>query len=130
MDNQLITKRKSNLVMPTHYIELDEEEMAYVSGGISLSSEGLYLSYDDIIGFTAVAAMNVYGLAMVMSVATSWICSTGVGIAIWGIFSVSSLTIAAYALSAASQRKGLMISINYVKIWFFSIPCGFNLEVK
>lgn len=28
-----IKEKRSNLIMPTHYLELDEEEMAYVDGG-------------------------------------------------------------------------------------------------
>jgi hypothetical protein len=39
MTNEMVLQRTSNLVMPTHYIELDCEEMSYVYGGeiISLS---------------------------------------------------------------------------------------------
>ncbi len=33
MTNEMVLERKSNLVMPTHYVELDEEEMSYVKGG-------------------------------------------------------------------------------------------------
>lgn len=33
MTNELVLERRSNLVMPTHYVELDEEEMCYVTGG-------------------------------------------------------------------------------------------------
>lgn len=42
-----VIERKSNLVMPVHYAELDSEEMSYVEGGISLSSNGLYFSNTD-----------------------------------------------------------------------------------
>lgn len=38
MTNTLALERRSNLVMPTHYVELDDEEMAYVDGGISTSA--------------------------------------------------------------------------------------------
>ncbi len=34
MTNEMVLDRKSNLVMPTHYVELDREEMSYVDGGI------------------------------------------------------------------------------------------------
>ncbi len=33
MTNEMVLERKSNLVMPSHYVELDREEMAYVDGG-------------------------------------------------------------------------------------------------
>lgn len=33
MTNEMVLQRTSNLVMPTHYMELDKEEMSYVEGG-------------------------------------------------------------------------------------------------
>ena len=33
MTNEMVLKKKSNLVMPSHYVELDREEMMYVEGG-------------------------------------------------------------------------------------------------
>lgn len=33
MTNEMVLERKSNLVMPSHYVELDREEMSYVEGG-------------------------------------------------------------------------------------------------
>ena len=38
MTNELVLERTSNLVMPTHYVELDMDEMSYVIGGISTSA--------------------------------------------------------------------------------------------
>ena len=130
MTNVAVLNKTSNLVMPSHYVELDREEMSYVEGGLSLSSEGLYLSYDDIMVFSVVAGTNMYALATIMSAATAWICSTGIGAVLWGLFSVSSCYIAIQALSAFSQGKGLMISVEFAKIWFLSIPCGLNFQVK
>jgi len=33
MTNNLVVSKRSNLVMPTHYVELTDEEMSYVDGG-------------------------------------------------------------------------------------------------
>lgn len=33
MTNEMVLERTSNLVMPSHYVELDMEEMSYVDGG-------------------------------------------------------------------------------------------------
>lgn len=33
MTKEMVLERKSNLVMPSHYVELDSEEMSYVEGG-------------------------------------------------------------------------------------------------
>ena len=33
MTNEMVLERKSNLVMPSHYVELDRDEMTYVEGG-------------------------------------------------------------------------------------------------
>ena len=40
MTNEMVLERTSNLVMPSYYVELDSEEMSYVTGGevISLST--------------------------------------------------------------------------------------------
>lgn len=34
MTNEMVLERTSNLVMPSHYVELDKEEMSYVNGGL------------------------------------------------------------------------------------------------
>ena len=34
MTSEMVLERKSNLVMPKHYVELDQEEMSYVDGGL------------------------------------------------------------------------------------------------
>ena len=31
--NEMTIERKSNLVMPSHYVELDRDEMSYIDGG-------------------------------------------------------------------------------------------------
>ena len=33
MTNEMVLERTSNLVMPSHYVELDRDEMSYVDGG-------------------------------------------------------------------------------------------------
>ena len=35
---EAILEKRSNLVMPTHYVELDSEEMSYVDGGLATSA--------------------------------------------------------------------------------------------
>ena len=125
-----VRERKSNLVMPVHYAELDSEEMSYVEGGISLSSNGLYFSNTDIVAITQVVGYNVYAVAAGLSALSSWICSTGIGTILWGLFSLSSVYVAIKAISAVSQGKGLMLSIEWAKIWFIKVPCGLNLDVR
>lgn len=34
MTNEIVLERASNLVLPSHYVELDKEEMSYVDGGL------------------------------------------------------------------------------------------------
>lgn len=125
-----VIERKSNLVMPVHYAELDSEEMSYVEGGISLSSNGLYFSNTDIVAITQVVGYNVYAVAAGLSALSSWICSTGIGTILWGLFSLSSVYVAIKAISAVLQGKGLMLSIEWAKIWFIKVPCGLNLDVR
>lgn len=36
MTNEMVLERTSNLVMPSHYVEIDREEMSYVDGGWAL----------------------------------------------------------------------------------------------
>ena len=127
---EAILEKRSNLVMPTHYVELDSEEMSYVEGGLSLTSQGLYFSNSDIFAITQVVGYNAYAVAFGLSALSSWICSTGIGAILWGLFSLSSAYVAIKAISAVTQGKGLMLSIEWAKIWFIKVPCGLNLEVK
>lgn len=125
-----VVERTSYIVMPSNCKELDCEEMCYVEGGLSLSNAGLYLSYDDIICVTAFVGLNAYALATCLAAATSWICASPIGAIIWGLFAVSGVYLAIQAISAVSQNKGLMISIEWAKVWFLKIPCGLNFNVQ
>lgn len=57
MMSEMVLERTSNLVMPSHYVELDRDEMSYVDGGglsvtvASLIIDGLILAIG--IGFAA-----------------------------------------------------------------------------
>lgn len=69
MTNAMVLERTSSLVMPTHYVELDSEEMSYVTGGevISLSQlysdQALLLANGIVWSANAVAASAAAGLA-------------------------------------------------------------------
>lgn len=73
---------------------------------------------------------KIYAVAAGLSALSSWICSTGIGTILWGLFSLSSVYVAIKAISAVSQGKGLMLSIEWAKIWFIKVPCGLNLDVR
>ncbi|MDR1905440.1 MAG: hypothetical protein LBQ27_00790 [Clostridiales bacterium] len=129
MTDVLVMKR-SNLVLPNGFVEIDREEMSYVEGGISLSSNGLYFSQNDILAVTFAFGTNPYLVAAGLSALSSWICSSGIGVIIWGLFSVSSTYIAIKALAALSQDKGLMISVEWEKIWCIPVPCGLSFTIQ
>ena len=122
--------RKSNLVLPQGFVEMDRDEMMYVDGGISISSAGLYLTNDDLFCITVAVGCNAYAVAAGISAFTSWICATGVGSVIWALFSVSSIYVAIKALGALSEGKGLMIGLEYTKIFGIKIPSALDIYAK
>ncbi len=51
MTNEMVLERTSNLVMPSHYVELDSDEMSYVDGGYELIKKHI-LWWDITIGIS------------------------------------------------------------------------------
>ena len=89
---EAILEKRSNLVMPTHYVELDSEEMSYIEGG-------LYLSY---------GLMNSFVLA----------CGKA-GANVWGsIGSMLAPTIAALG----GIKSALFTALSSIAAWFNGIP--------
>jgi hypothetical protein len=117
-------------VLPEGVIELTREEMSYVEGGIALRGDGLYFDYYDIMGIVVAVGTNAYSVAAGLTAMSSWLCASGVGSIIWSLFAISSVRIALMAISAISQGKGLLLSLQWTKIWFVNVPCGLNLQVK
>ena len=80
--NEMTIERKSNLVLPSQCVELDREEMAYITGGEVIS---LALLYNDQKAFheagilAAVTASLYYSSAamMLMIPFTGWAASVG-----------------------------------------------------
>lgn len=92
MTNELTLERKSNLVMPVHYTELDSEEMSYVEGG-------LYLSY---------SLMNSFVVA-----------SGKAGANVWG--SVGAM-LAPTVAALGGLKSALFSALSAIAAWFNSIP--------
>lgn len=55
MMSEMVLERTSNLVMPTHYVELDMDEMSYVDGG------GLFGKIFGTIGLVLVGIGTIVG---------------------------------------------------------------------
>ena len=65
MTNEMVLEKKSSLVMPTHYVELDRDEMSYVDGG-KASCYGTFSSTDNT------------GANWLASEATGWFAAGGI----------------------------------------------------
>ena len=97
MTKEMVLERKSNLVMPSHYVELDREEMSYVEGGFYLDNT----TVNQIMYYSCiVAGIATTVLKMGWSVVKPYIASALAGITS-AIFAGSASTIIGVVLGAA-----------------------------
>ncbi|MCM1367577.1 MAG: hypothetical protein NC184_02040 [Roseburia sp.] len=151
MTNTNVMKRASGLVMPTHYVELDADEMSYVDGGdffvgINLSASfcGALASYVPMSMKTGgVGLGSFFSVAMsipqVNAVVAPILAGVKAGLAAipiigWiaiGVLAAATITVLATALYAGTQGKGFKFGFN-VRTGWFGIPKGANFvcEIK
>lgn len=120
MTNAAVLNKASNLVMPTHYVELDRDEMSYVEGGVFL---GITLSAAQCVQFCTMAASGI-GTVMKSAKAMSIISSKIVSLFLWvhglpvfgqivfGVIVAAALTLVALIVSAAFMNKGLKLGFD------------------
>ena len=137
MTNEMILERKSSLVMPTHYVELDMEEISYVEGGdyyisnsacstiVGLVCGGLYfggvgLATAIMCGFVTKAA--IYGLfSSIISTITA------VNVILGGLLAaIGSFVLEVFVNMCIAAGSGKRVVIETLKIWKWDthIPSG------
>ena len=111
----MVLERKSNLVMPSHYVELDREEMSYVEGGGTITySFSLTISGSTLKSLLA-NTISV-GLTALVSAGLSALGLSAVAVAVAKIF-VSTLTkLFANTILSNLTLDDLQISAS-LKIW-------------
>ena len=145
MTNAIVLNETSNLVMPSHYMELDMEEMSYVDGGDFFI--GISLSASFCIALTQYVPLSVKtggidlgtlgSIAMSNPIISSIVTPilTGVkaalaaipiiGLIAIGVLVAATLTILGTALYAGSHGKGFKFGFEITTGWF-GIPTGAN----
>jgi hypothetical protein len=116
----------STLALPKNYVEIEQEEMMYLDGGI-------YLSYSKLVGMTgAVATMGVGEVYAICAGATTVIrtllCTipiVGWAVAAAGVWLLRGVPEA--IADAILQHKGIDFGIK--KTWF-GMPYDLDLDVK
>ena len=130
-------ERKSNLVVPEGFVELDREEMTYVDGGF-------YISNSQIINILAVCGLNpiattiigigIYKLAQTITLQGaklgSWIggfIGGLIGKAVGALIGLAAVgSVALKIADALIQGKG--INVDWKKTWF-GMPYWVDLSV-
>ena len=103
MTNAIVLNKTSNLVMPSHYIELDREEMRYVDGGI-------YLLNSFCATITALSgAVGMVGLGVVCAGGSTVLTALG------GL--VSSVKNAIFSFAATNPIALVVVSLIGAWLW-------------
>ena len=130
MTNVLSLNKKSNLVMPSHYVELDKEEMSYVEGGFYLDNTTvnniMYYSLGVAgvgsailgLGWSAVKSKLVAALGSIIIGLSTNLAATIIGLAVVGVVAI---TLACYGISFfegiyTAQNKGTGVEMYWS--WF------------
>ena len=130
MTNEMVLERKSNLVMPLNYIELDSEEMMYVEGGVYISYTTLksaVLAFGKN-GANVPATIAAYSAAFggvaamfstYVSALFSWVLSLPIiGQIIFAYVVANAVTVGIGMATAYFQKKGIDIGVG----WWWFIP--------
>lgn len=130
MTNAMVLERTSNLVMPSHYVELDDEEMSYVDGGIYVSYNTLQAAVwaSGKNGANIGGAISAYsaafgGIAAMFSTYASslfsWVNALPiVGQIIFAYVLANAITVGIAMATAYVQKKGVDIGVG----WWWFIP--------
>lgn len=116
MTNNLVVSKRSNLVMPTHYVELTDEEMSYVEGGDYVISSAtcnniiaafLGVGWFAFVGYSIACA--VVGCTTIIGAISSLIMAIP-GLLTVGIYAAAhAVVFAGYVVAAAVTGKDLHI---------------------
>lgn len=71
MTNEMVLEKKSSLVMPTYYVELDRDEMCYVEGGATQT----YTGNDAILQITMMVGAGIQFLSTAITLFKATIAS-------------------------------------------------------
>ena len=123
----------SEMYIPTNAVEMTYDEMECVDGGVCFIENGIYFSNRDLECMIGTSAMlyptyvSASAMCGAFCASISWLnFMVGVGNIIWTIIGVSSLIMYPYLLEAAITRKGVEITVEWVK-WFF---CFYRPELN
>lgn len=130
MTNEMVLDRTSNLVMPSHYVELDSDEMSYVEGGIYISystMQSAVLAFGkngaDVPGTITAYSAAFGGVAAMFSTYVSaifsWVNSLPIiGQIIFAYVLANAITVGIGMATAYIQKKGIDIGVG----WWWFIP--------
>ncbi|MDR3264256.1 MAG: hypothetical protein LBT30_08115 [Clostridiales bacterium] len=135
---EVMELKKSNLVLPKHFVELDREEMCYVEGGAYISNGDLWkiVFAISIVPIPAVLiAMGVYKVvsflmalgAKLGAMLGSW--GGPIGTVIGGIIGLGGISIVALPFAEALIfGKGMDFSLKYFNLFGKQVPYGFSIS--
>lgn len=150
MTNVNVLERTSNLVLPTHYVELDRDEMSYVDGGgffvgINLSASfcaSLASWVPMSVKTGGVGLGSIFSAAMAVPQINALVSPilAGVNAALgaipiigWiaiGILAASLAVVLVTAMVAGSQGKGFRFGFNVKTKWFIPVGVSFVCEMR
>ncbi|GAB6520491.1 hypothetical protein [Bacillus cereus] len=114
----------SNLVLPANYVEVENEEMEYVDGGVYISNKTLQgIIFSGVgaatgAGITVAAIQgSIYAIAASISAAVP-----GLGWITGGLLAANATNFALQAAQALSRGKGLDIGVGF--------PTGLTFSVR
>jgi hypothetical protein len=126
MESLQVLERRSDLVLPNSFQELDREEMTYVDGGGEWTSNYYDLGYATTL-FLGISVGSVYAEVKALKVATQSVLKgilAGAGWAITGVLLTWGIVNFIIAASSLSQRGYYTVHEHYVKVFGLSIKTG------
>ncbi|MGO5008476.1 hypothetical protein [Bacillus wiedmannii] len=112
----------SNLVLPANYVEVENEEMEYVDGGVYISNkmlQGVIFSGVGAISGVTVAAIQGSIYAIAASIASA---VPGLGWITGGLLAANATNFALNAAQALNRGKGIEIGVGF--------PTGLTFAVR
>ena len=112
MSNEMIKERRSNLVLPDGFVSMDEEEMMYVDGGVSVAMSKYYLDKDNCLTAAAgysISSMTTLDIAKELYAHAVLYYKSWIGVA--GMVAAISVLVPGFALLGAVGGLALLLEI-------------------
>jgi hypothetical protein len=142
MESLQVLKRRSGLVLPNSFQELDREEMTYVDGGVYLSNDTLNVmlgvatfgAWTAFIAAAPICYLSGATIGAMISSAVGFVITAMLSNPVFtfiGLYLAANATIfAANMITAVSTNKGVDITLRTTRILFVDVPTGINFAVK